>query len=115
MNKPILIEPGTKYFLSETLKNCNKSRTYYNNILLNISLLSLFILVISLYLGYKYNNKKNKSSEDKTKKQMKIENYILGKLGNVFYEHQKKNEQMLTNLPKFESDYELLHEKFYNI
>jgi glucan phosphoethanolaminetransferase (alkaline phosphatase superfamily) len=115
MNKPILIEPGTKYFLSETLKNCNKSRTYYNNILLNISLLSLFILVISLYLGYKYNTKKNKSSEDKTKKQMKIENYILGKLGNVFYEHQKKNEQMLTNLPKFESDYELLHEKFYNI
>ena len=115
MNKPILIEPGTKYFLSETLKNCNKSRTYYNNILLNVSLLSFFIIIISLYLGYKYNIKKNKSAEDKTEKQMQIENYILGKLGNVFYEHQKKNEEMITNLPKFESDYELLHEKFYNI
>lgn len=115
MNKPILIEPGTKYFLSETLKNCNKSRTYYNNILLNVSLLSFFIIIISLYLGYKYKIKKNKSTEDKTEKQMLIENYILGKLGNVFYEHQKKNEVMITNLPKFESDYELLHEKFYNI
>ena len=115
MNKPILIEPGTKYFLSETLKNCNKSRTYYSNILLNVSLLSFFIIIISLYLGYKYNIKKNKSTEDKTEKQMQIEDYILRKLGNVFYQHQKKNEEMITNLPKFESDYELLHEKFYNI
>ena len=31
--KPALIETGTKYFLKETLKNCNKKRTiYYNNL-----------------------------------------------------------------------------------
>ena len=115
MNKPILIEPGTKYFLSETLKNCNKTRSYYNNILLNFSLLIFFLVIISLYLGYKYEIKKTKSKQNKSKKRIEIENYILGKLGNVFYEHQKKNEEMITNLPKFESDYELLHEKFYNI
>ena len=27
----------------------------------------------------------------------------------------ENRERMITNLPKFESDYELLHEKFYNI
>ena len=115
MNKPILIEPGTKYFLSETLKKCNKTKVYYTNILFNFTLLICFIIILSLYLGYKYNLKLNKSKKDKNKSQMEVENYILSKLGNVFYEHQKKNEEMITNLPKFESDYELLHEKFYHI
>ena len=115
MNKPLLIEPGTKYFLSETLKNCNKTKTYYNNILINFSLLCVFILVLALYLAFKYNLKKKKSKKDKKKSQLDIENYILSKLGNVFHQEQMRNEELITNLPKFESDYELLHEKFYNI
>ena len=115
MNKPILIEPGTKYFLSETLKNCNKTRIYYNNILMNFSLFFIFILVISLYLAYKYNLKKKNGKKDERKSKLDIENYILGKLGNVFHKEQMKNEKLITNLHKFESDYELLHEKFYNI
>lgn len=37
-SKPVLIEPGVKYFLSETLKQCNQFKNKYNNILFNISL-----------------------------------------------------------------------------
>ena len=115
MNKPILIEPGTKYFLSETLKNCNKTRLYYSNIFFNTMLLVLFITIVALYLAYKYKIKRLKNLEDKNKNKHEVQEYILNKLANVFYEGQMKNEEMLTNLPKFESDYELLHEKFYNI
>ena len=43
--KPALIESGTKYFLRETLKSCNKKRTNYYNDLTNLGLLLGFILV----------------------------------------------------------------------
>ena len=99
------------FFNREQLVNKGwpKTKTYYNNILMNFSLLCVFILVLALYLAYKYNLKKKKSKKDKKKSQLDIENYILSKLGNVFHQEQMRN------LPKFESDYELLHEKFYNI
>ena len=34
--KPILIEPGVKYFLSETLKQCKDFKDKYYNTLFNI-------------------------------------------------------------------------------
>lgn len=114
MSLPKLTERGTKYFLSETLKNCNKNRIYYSNIMFNLSLLILFLVILGLYLGFKYKFKKNNKIDTK-EKSIEVENYILSKLGNVFYENQIKKDNMLTNLPKFESDYELLHEKFYNV
>jgi hypothetical protein len=114
MSLPKLTERGTKYFLSETLKNCNKNRIYYSNIMFNLSLLILFLVILGLYLGFKYEFKKNNKIDTK-EKSIEVENYILSKLGNVFYENQIKKDNMLTNLPKFESDYELLHEKFYNV
>ena len=42
-------------------------------------------------------------------------NYLLSKIQNIVEVSKIKNKKMITNLPKFESDYELLHEKFYNI
>lgn len=113
MSLPKLTERGTKYFLSETLKNCNRNRIYYSNIMFNLSLLILFLVILGLYLGFKYDLKiKNKNKNNKS---LQVEEYILSKLGNVFYENQVKKDNMLTKLPKFESDYELLHEKFYNV
>ena len=114
MTVPKLTERGTKYFLSETLKNCNKNRIYYSNIMFNFSLLILFFVILGLYLAFKYDLKKN-NKKNKKEKSIELENYILTKLGNVFHENQIKRDNMLTNLPKFESDYELLHEKFYNV
>ena len=49
-----LIEPGTRYFLSETLKKCNIQKKNKNFILLNIGLFLLFIVIIILYLAFKY-------------------------------------------------------------
>ena len=47
-SKPILIEPGVKYFLNETLKQCHDFKTTYNNHLFNIGLLCAFLIVLGL-------------------------------------------------------------------
>ena len=41
-DKPVLIEPGVKYFLNETLKQCNSFRNTHYNTLFNISLFAGF-------------------------------------------------------------------------
>ena len=40
---PILIEPGTKYFLSETLKQCNEKKIFKKHIIINFGLFCFFI------------------------------------------------------------------------
>jgi hypothetical protein len=110
---PRLTEPGTKYFLSETLKICNKKKKSKNVFLLNVGLLIFFITALLLYLAYKYKTKP--TEKDKQDKKNSKKNYILSKLQNIMDVSKIKNKEMITSLPKFESDYELLHEKFYNI
>ena len=110
---PRLTEPGTKYFLSETLKNCNIKKKSKNEFLLNLVLLIVFIIILIIYLAYKYKTKPNE--KDKENKKIIKNNYILSKLRNIMEVSKIKNKEMITTLPKFESDYELLHEKFYNV
>ena len=109
---PKLIEPGTKYFLSETLKKCNIQKKTKNVFLLNIGLLFFFIITLILYLAFKYKTKPNQ--KDIEEKNIIKNNYIISKLQNIMNISKIKNKEMITTLPKFESDYELLHEKFYN-
>ena len=113
MNTPLLIEPGAKYFLSENLKNCHKRRVTKHIIFINISLLISFILIVAFYLMYKKKNKE--TDETKEKRKLEVENYLLNKVHRVIRVDKKHRRDMITTLPKFESDYELLHEKFYNV
>ena len=39
-------------------------------------------------------------------------NYILNKIKQLNDKQKKEYDKMITNLPKFESDYELMHKKF---
>jgi len=110
---PKLTEPGTTYFLSETLKNCNLRKKTRNILFLNIALLIFFITTLVLYLAYKYKTKPNENEIEM--KNIIKKNYLLSKIQNIVEVSKIKNKKMITNLPKFESDYELLHEKFYNI
>ncbi len=113
MSSPLLIEPGAKYFLSENLKKCHNQRITKNIIFMNISLLLFFLLIVAFYLIYK---KKNKETDEmKEKKRLEVQNYLLNKVHRVIRVEEKHRNDMITNLPKFESDYELLHEKFYNV
>ena len=46
-SRPTLTEPGVKYFLGETLKNCKKNKDIFNVQLFN---LALFVGFYVLYL-----------------------------------------------------------------
>ena len=48
--KPRLIEPGVKYFLNETLKQCRIFKNKYHNLIWNISLASFFIILLGAFL-----------------------------------------------------------------
>ena len=97
-NPPILIESGTKFFLQETLKKCHKRKFQYNSLIFNITTLILFITSIGSWLFYKYKTKL--TSEEKTKKRIKEQEYIMKKLRNFNEQAQKKHNLMITNLPK---------------
>jgi len=45
-NKPMLTEPGVKYFLNETLKQCHKFKEKYQNMVFNIGLLIGFFIIL---------------------------------------------------------------------
>lgn len=113
MTKPLLIEPGTKYFLSATLKKCNIKKRKNDRFYFNVILLSIFIIVILSFLIYKYKNKPTTDQIQQKNREKDI--YILSKVRNVIERKEKEQTEMLTNLPKFESDYKMLHEKYYKL
>tara|TARA_Y100001935_G_scaffold255494_1_gene268926 strand:- start:3278 stop:3583 length:306 start_codon:yes stop_codon:yes gene_type:complete len=96
-----LIEPGVKYFLNETLKNCNKKRTEYNNNLFNITLFLIFFTFVSLILIYKFKTKPTKDDLEKKEDQKKY--YILNKIKSLNEKAAKERMEIITNLPKFET------------
>ena len=110
-NSPQLIESGTKYFLRATLKNCNKKRTKYYNNLTNLGLFIAFFVIASGIVYYKYTTRPTEKS--RKKKEMLKQTYILSKIQSLTNKKFKEQNQIITNLPKFESDFVKLHENFF--
>ena len=54
ISAPRLIEPGVRYFLSGTLKECRKFKDLHTSIFFNIYMAGLFIIVIGGFLLYHY-------------------------------------------------------------
>ena len=113
MNKPSLIEPGVKYFLNETLKNCRNKKQLSEKININIALLVVFLFIVGSILYYKWKNKPT-LEELKQKDNLK-KHYILNKIKQITDKKLKDRNETITNLPKFESDFVKLHKNFYNI
>lgn len=113
MNKPSLIEPGVRYFLNETLKNCKNKKQISEKININIALLMMFLFIIGSILYYKW---KNKPTLEELKQRDNIKkHYILNKIKQITDKKLKDRNETITNLPKFESDFVKLHKNFYNI
>ena len=55
--RPMLTEPGVKYFINETLKQCHQFKEEYNNLNFNIGLLVVFFIILGILLLYKYKGK----------------------------------------------------------
>ena len=109
--RPTLTEPGVKYFLKETLKNCKIKKDLQFNMLMNLGLLGMFVIIVSILLYYKYKTRPTEQDRKK-KKQLKRE-YFVNKVRQMQAVKAKQLNEQITNLPKFESPFELLHKNFY--
>lgn len=103
---PRLVEPGTRYFLNETLKKCSEFREKYKNQLFNLGILVAFIILLTGLLMYKYKGKptaQEKHIQEQNKKQ-----YILSTIKN--YQDAKRNaqQQLITGLPQWDNEYEAI-------
>tara|TARA_B100000902_G_scaffold395060_1_gene452765 strand:- start:8779 stop:9198 length:420 start_codon:yes stop_codon:yes gene_type:complete len=115
-NKPNLIEPGVKYFFTNTLKSCNNYKLRNYNIFYNITCLIIFISILGIILVYRYKSKTGKNIYEKNRKDKE---YIMSKLiyyNRVNLENKKReNNNMITKLPDYNNHPEasLLHRKIY--
>ena len=108
---PSLTEPGVKYFLKETLKQCKVKRTAYNTKILNIGLLISFVAILVAFLYYKYQSRPTEEDRKKLKKLKR--DYFITRVRTLEAKKAKQLNKSITNLPKFETPFEVLHKNFY--
>lgn len=107
---PTLVEPGVKYFLSESLHNCKEVKLQLYNNIFNISLFLFLTFGIGTFLYVKYKNKL--SPQEKQKKNKEVSNYINNKIKSLEKEQQHKRNEMITNIPEFESEHHIRNKFF---
>jgi hypothetical protein len=98
---PRLTEPGVKYFISSTLKECRKFKDRHISILFNIGMIMVFIIIVGGFLFYKYKGKLT-AEEIQYNNRIKHE-YIISKLQQLTIHKHKQNETLITNLPTWEN------------
>ena len=103
-SKPSLIEPGVKYFLRETLKQCHQFREKYHNFLFNLALFSVFLLIVLAILFYKY--KGRITPAEKEKKTREKQQYILSKIKTFQDAKKQAHQELITGLPNWENEYD---------
>jgi len=109
-SKPSLVEPGVKYFLNQTLKQCHIIREKYHNFLVNLGLFIIFAILLGAILLYKY--KGRLTPAEKAEKEREKQQYILSKI-RVFQEEKKRASQdLITGLPAWDSEYDIINNKF---
>ena len=106
--KPILIEPGVKYFSNETLKQCHKIKDQYHNMLFNIGMLVIFFMVLAIILIYKYKGKL--TPEEIEEKENIKKQYILSKIKNYQDAKIKSQQELITGLPHYENEFEIMND-----
>jgi len=108
--KPILTEPGVKYFLNETLKQCHIIKNNFHNTIFNIGMLIFFLIILGAILLYKY--KGRLTSVEIQQKNSEKQQYILSKIKNFQEAKKRAHNELITGLPEWESEYDIIHKKF---
>lgn len=104
MNKPILTEPGVKYWLSKTLKECHGFKDKHISFIYNIAMLVILVMVISGFLSYKY--KGYISPEELAEKNKQKQEFIVSKLQQLaLYKKQNVNNMW---------EHDVFNRKIYN-
>jgi hypothetical protein len=104
MDKPVLTEPGVKYFMNEVLKTCKDKKTIFTNSIFNLVLFLIFVLIIGGFLYYKYRGRL--TPEEKEAKFREQKQDVLARLNalNIKIESNKKGgANMITDLPMWDA------------
>jgi len=108
-SKPTLVEPGVKYFLNETLKQCHIIKSKFHNTIFNIGLLIGFLIVLGLILLYKYKGRLTKVELER--KNREKQEYILSKIQKFQQAKRAAHQELITGLPHWENEYNIIHSK----
>ena len=108
---PSLIEPGMKYFMDATLKKCRAIKNDYYTKIFNGTCLLGFILILGIFLIIKYKGKL--TPIEKQQKLTEKRHYILSKMKQFQDIKREQRQELMTNLPKWESDFKIMNDKFY--
>ena len=82
-----------------------------NNTAWNVGLLLTFICAICLVLAYK--KKTRPTKQDIVAKRAQQQAYLLSKVKALNDQKRRKENTLITALPRFESDFALLHKNFF--
>jgi hypothetical protein len=108
VSKPMLTEPGFKYFLNETLKQCHTYKEKYQNTIFNIGLLIGFFIILGILLIYKYKGKL--TPEEIEQKEMEKKTYILSRIHNYQDAKRKAQQELITGLPHWENEFDIIND-----
>ena len=106
--KPILIEPGVKYFIGETLKQCHSFKEQYKNMIFNVGLLVFFLIILGILLLYKYKGKL--TPEEIEQKELNKKQYILSKIRNYQDAKLRSQQELITGLPHWENEFDIIND-----
>ena len=96
MEQPSLCEPGMKYYLKSSLKECKKFRDNHTTLLFNIGAIVFLCISIGGFLWYRYKGKP--SPEEVKQKQRETHSYLISKL-QQYTASKEKNPNLITDLP----------------
>ena len=103
VSKPILTEPGVKYFLHSTLKQCHELRVQLHNYIFNIGLFLLLVIIIGIILLCKYKGKP--TPVEKYKKEKEKQEYILSKIQQFQLAKKQAHQELITGLPNWKNEF----------
>ena len=113
MYQPMLVEPGAKYFIGETLKQCHQFKETYKNTIYNIIILFAFFAILGLLLLYKYKGKLTPQEIEENERKKRI--YILSKIRNYQDAKIKAQQELITGLPHWENEFDIISENKINM
>jgi hypothetical protein len=106
-SKPTLIEPGTKYFLNQTLKQSHDYKIKFYNKMFNIGLFFAFFVILGAILLYKY--KGRLTPIEKENKNKEKQQYILTRIKKFQDAKRIAHQELITGLPEWENEYDAIH------
>ena len=109
--KPRLTEPGVRFFLDNTLKNCHQTKKDYFDKIVNSCLFFLFLFILGIILRTKYKGKL--TPREKKIKERKLQEYLIAKLKIMEVDRRRNQQDLITNLPIYKSEFEATHRNLY--